>query len=176
MSSIYDKIKSVRKPRVQISYELEDGGATVKKELPFVVGVLGDFSGDTPDKKNLKQRKFVNIDGGSFNKVMSSLSPRVKTKVTNTLKNDGTKMALDLVFNSMEDFEPGKVAMQVPALKKLLDVRKKIQELLSKAERSEELEVALEKILSTDENLKEVMDKMNSNEDQEGKEDEKKEE
>jgi type VI secretion system protein ImpB len=80
--SIFDKIKTVRKPRVQISYELEQGDATVKKELPFVVGVLGDFSGKpTKPLKNFKKRKFINIHGENFNEVMEKMSPGVEMRV-----------------------------------------------------------------------------------------------
>ncbi|QEK39913.1 type VI secretion system contractile sheath small subunit [Candidatus Sneabacter namystus] len=155
--SIYDKIKKVRKPRVQISYEVEDGGATVKKELPFVVGVLGDFSGK-PVKplKALKKRKFVNIHGENFNEVMSSMTPGVEIRVENKVTNDGTELPVKLAFNSMDDFSPGKVAQGIEPLKKLMDIRAQLKELLSKAERSEKLEAALEKVLSSEENLKSI--------------------
>lgn len=155
MTSVYNKIKNGKKPRVQISYEVEDGGQQVKKELPFVVGVLGDFSGQpTKPLKSLKQRKFIQVDGENFNNVMQKMTPEVAFKVKNTLKNDDSELAVQLKFNSMDDFAPDKVAEQVEPLKKLLDARNKLKELLGKADCSESLEAQLEDILQNDELLK----------------------
>lgn len=163
MTNIYDKIKTVRKPRVQISYDVEDNGALVKKELPFVVGVLGDFSGDSKASlKALKHRKFVNINGENFEQVMSSIAPSVKTKVENTLKGDGSEIAVDLTFKSMDDFTPGKIAQNIPALKRLLDIRSKLNQLLTKIEKSDELEEALSKLIQSEETLKEVIEHLNN--------------
>ncbi len=93
--SVHDKLKRVRKPRVHITYEVETEGATVKKELPFVVGVLGDFSGNpTQPLKPLKDRKFIQIDRDNFNDVMSRMTPGLNLKVENTLKGDGSEMAV----------------------------------------------------------------------------------
>lgn len=165
MTNIYDKIKTVRKPRVQISYDVEDNGALVKKELPFVVGVLGDFSGDSKNSlKALKHRKFVNINGENFEQVMASIAPSVKTKVENTLKDDGSQISVDLTFKSMDDFTPGKIAENIPVLKRLLDIRAKLNQLLTKIERSDELEEALSKLIQSEETLKEVIDHFNSQE------------
>lgn len=162
MTSVYKKIDKVRKPRVQISYEVEDGGQTVKKELPFVVGVLGDFSGNpqTP-LKSFKQRKFVQVNGDNFNSVMTNIAPEVNFKVQNTLKNDGSEMAVRLKFNSIDDFLPDKVAAQVEPLKNLLEIRAKLKELLSKADVSEDLEVVLEKILKNNEHLESISKDLN---------------
>jgi type VI secretion system protein ImpB len=159
MTSIFDKIKTVRKPRVQISYELEEGDATVKKELPFVVGVLGDFSGKpTKPLKNFKKRKFINIHGENFNEVMEKMSPGVEMRVKNTIKNDGSEMPVKLSFSNMDDFSPTQIAANVPALKKLLTTRSKLKDLLSKAERSENLEKKLEEILQSEDQLKSLSD------------------
>jgi len=154
MNSVYNKIKKVRKPRVQISYEVEDGGSSVKKELPFVVGVLGDFSGN-PSKplKSFKQRKFIQVDGENFNDVMSKMTPELSFKVKNTLKNDDSLISVNLKFNSMNDFLPDKVAEQVEPLKRLLDIRARLKEILGKADCSEDLEAELEKILKSNEHL-----------------------
>ena len=161
--NIFDKIKKVRKPRVQISYDLEEGGATIKKELPFVVGVLGDFSGNpTKPLKHFKKRKFVNIHGENFNEVMESMNTGLEIKVENKIKGDGSTIPLNLSFESMDDFSPGNIAESVPALKKLLKVRGQLKDLLSKSERSEKLEQALEKILQSDDYLKEVSDGLKS--------------
>lgn len=164
MTSVYNKIKKVRKPRVQISYEVEDGDKSVKKELPFVVGVMGDFSGNsTKPLKPLKQRKFIQIDGENFNNVLSKMTPGLKFKVKNTLKKDGTEIPIDLKFESIDDFLPDKVAEQVEPLKRLLDIRLKLKELLGKADCSDQLEAVLEKILKDDENLKTLSETLNVN-------------
>ena len=151
--SIHDKLKRVRKPRVHITYDVETNGAEVVKELPFVAGVMGDYSGDnTEGKKSYKERKFVQIDRDNFNQVMGKINPKLGLKVENTLAGDGSEMGVDLDFNSMDDFEPTNIVHQVKPLKELLDARNKLRDLLSKADRSEELEEVLESILkNTDE-------------------------
>lgn len=146
--SIHDKLKRVRKPRVHITYDVETGGAQQNKELPFVVGVMGDYSGDnTENKKSLKERKFVSIDRDNFNQVMGNIAPTVSMKVENTLAGDNSEMAVDLKFNNMEDFHPTAIVNQVEPLKQLLEARNKLRDLMSKADRSEELEGILEDIL-----------------------------
>lgn len=155
--SIHDKLSRVRKPRVHITYEVETGGAAVQKELPFVVGVMGDFSGDpTSPLKPLKDRKYIQIDRDNFDSIMARMTPGVSMKVENTLAGDGSEMAVDLKFNSMDDFSPEKIVEQVDPLKKLQDTRDQLRDLLTKADRSEDLESALEKILSDADNLKGV--------------------
>lgn len=147
--SIHDKLKRVRKPRVHITYEVETNGAIDQKEIPFVMGVMGDYSGDNVDsKKQLKDRKFSQIDRDNFNEVMSNVAPQINLKVDNTLEGGDKEMAVNLAFNTMEDFEPHKVVEQVEPLKKLLDTRNKLRDLLTKADRSDALESVLEKILS----------------------------
>ncbi len=155
--AVHKKLERVRKPRVHITYDVETGGAAVKKELPFVVGVLGDFSGNpTTPLKPLKDRKFTQIDRDNFNDVMSKVAPELNMKVQNTLAGDGSEMAVQLKFNSMEDFEPGHVIQQVEPLRKLLETRNKLNDLLSKADRSEELEGLLEDVLKNSEQLKKL--------------------
>ncbi|MDD2861961.1 MAG: type VI secretion system contractile sheath small subunit, partial [Acidiphilium sp.] len=139
--SIHEKLNRVRKPRVHITYDVETDGAQIVRELPFVMGVMGDFSGDpTQPLKPLAERKFIQIDRDNFNDVMARMSPGLKLKVDNTLANDGSQMAVDLKFNSIEDFDPERVVDQVPALKSLLETRNKLRDLMSKADRSEQLE------------------------------------
>ncbi len=159
--SIHDKLKRVRKPRVHITYEVETEGAQIERELPFVMGVMGDFSGDpTQPLKPLAERKFVQIDRDNFNDVMARNAPGLKLKVDNTLAGDGSQMAVNLAFNSIDDFEPGRVIEQVPALKSLLETRNKLRDLLSKADRSDELEGLLEKVLQNDAELKSLSDQL----------------
>lgn len=153
--SIHEKLKRVRKPRVHITYEVETEGAEILRELPFVVGILGDFSGDpTEPLRPLSERKFIQIDRDNFNDVMARMTPGLNIRVDNTLAGDGTQMAVALKFNSIEDFEPGRVAEQVPALKALLETRNKLRDLMSKVDRSEQLENLLEQILKNEGELK----------------------
>lgn len=154
-SSIHDKLKRVRKPRVHITYDVETNGAEEKKELPFVVGVMGDYSGDNVEgKKSLKERKFVNIDRDNFDETLGKINPKAGFRVKNTLSGEAdSEMAVNLEFNSMEDFEPENVVEQVEPLKKLLDARNKLRDLLSKADRSEELENVLEQVLQSSDEL-----------------------
>ena len=153
--SIHDKLKRVRKPRVHITYDVETEGAQVLRELPFVVGVLGDFSGDPAQPlRPLAERKFIQVDRDNFDDVMSRMSPGLNLKVDNKLNDDGTQIPVALAFNAMEDFEPARIAAQVPALKALLDVREKLRDLMSKADRSTQLESLLEEILKSETELK----------------------
>lgn len=154
-ASIHEKLARVRRPRVHITYDVETDGAEVVRELPFVVGVIGDFSGDpTKPLRPFGERKFIQIDRDNFDDVMQRLSPGLRLKVEDTLSGDGSSMAVDLAFNSIDDFEPGRVLDQVPALRTLLETRNRLRDLLSKADRSEELELLLEKVLSDDQELR----------------------
>ncbi|MBI3186656.1 MAG: type VI secretion system contractile sheath small subunit [Gammaproteobacteria bacterium] len=147
--SIHDKLKRVRKPRVHITYDVETNGAVAEKEIPFVMGVMGDYSGDnTENKKPLKDRKFSSIDRDNINEVMANIAPEVKMKVNNTIEGNDSEMSVNLRFKNMEDFEPHKVIEQVEPLKKLLETRNKLRDLLTKADRSEKLEEILEQVLS----------------------------
>jgi type VI secretion system protein ImpB len=153
--SIHDKLKRVRKPRVHITYEVETEGAMVQKELPFVIGVMGDFSGNpTEPLKPLKDRKFIQIDRDNINDVMRRMTPGLNMRVENTLKGDGSEMAVNLKFESMEDFEPARVAAQVEPLRKLLETRDKLRDLLTKVDRSDDLESFLERVLQNADELK----------------------
>jgi type VI secretion system protein ImpB len=154
-SSIHDKLNRVRKPRVHITYDVETEGAQIERELPFVVGVMGDFSGDpTTPLKPLADRKFTQIDRDNFNDVMAGMTPGLKMRVDNKLSEEGSEMGVDLKFNSIEDFEPARIAQQVPALRALLETRAKLRDLMSKVDRSEELEGLLEQVLKNQDELK----------------------
>lgn len=154
-ASVHDKLNRVRKPRVHITYEVETEGAQVQRELPFVVGVMGDFSGDpTQPLRPMGERKFIQIDRDNFNDVMARMTPGVKLKVDNTLAGDGSQMSVDLKFNAIDDFEPAKIVEQVPALKSLMETRNKLRDLMSKVDRSDELEGLLEQVLKNEEELK----------------------
>jgi type VI secretion system protein ImpB len=153
--SIHDELAMVRKPRVHITYKVETEGAEIVKELPFVVGVLGDFSGNpTEPLKPLTDRKFIQIDRDNFNDVLKRMTPGLNLRVENTLKDDGSELAVQLKFNTIDDFAPGQVVKQVEPLRKLLEARDKLRDLLTKVDRSEKLEGLLEEVLKNTEKLK----------------------
>ncbi|MCI0458282.1 MAG: type VI secretion system contractile sheath small subunit [Gemmataceae bacterium] len=147
--SLQHKLDRVRRPRVQITYDVETNGAMVKKELPFVVGVLADLSGKPKEPlKPIKQREFVFIDRDNFNDVLAKQAPRIAMKVDNKLTNDDTKLAVELNFRHIEDFEPARVVNQVGPLRDLMEMRQKLTQLLSKMEGNDKLEALLAEILS----------------------------
>ncbi|RVV98307.1 type VI secretion system contractile sheath small subunit [Mesobaculum littorinae] len=161
MASVHDKLDKVRKPRVHIKYEVETEGAMVEKELPFVIGVLGDFSGDpTKELPSFGDRKFVQIDKDNFDQVMERMSPGLNLRVENTLSDDGGTIPVNLAFTSMADFDPARVVDQVPALKALLESRNQLRDLLTKADRSEELETLLEEILQDNDAVRRMVEEL----------------
>lgn len=154
MVSVNEKLERVRKPRVHIKYEVETEEGVVEKELPFVVGVLGDFSGEpTEPLKPLKERKFIKIDRDNISDVMKRQNPGLKLMVDNELSNEDSELKVDLKFRSMEDFEPAKIVEQVPELKALKEARDKLRDLLSKSDRSDKLEQILEETLQNKDKL-----------------------
>ena|SRR6476659_7199045 len=157
--SLQHKIDRVRPPRVQITYDVETGGAIELKELPFVVGVMGDFSGKPEEPlPAFKNRKFVEIDPDNFDQVLSGMSPRLAFTVDNKLQNDGSKMGVELKFNSIEDFEPDNFVQQVEPLRKLVEARQKLSDLLSKMDGNDKLESMLEDIMSNADKQKQLSD------------------
>lgn len=155
--SLQHKIDRVRPPRVQITYDVETGGAIELKELPFVVGVLGDFVGKSEEPlPALKNRKFVEIDPDNFNQVLAGMKPRLAFTLDNKLQDDGSKMGIELKFKNIEDFEPDNVVQQVEPLRKLVEARKKLSDLRSKMDGNEKLESMLEDIISNADKQKEL--------------------
>ena len=157
--SLQHTLDRVRAPRVQITYDVEVGDSIEKKEIPFVVGVMGDFSGkpDEPLPK-MKDRKFVEIDRDNFNKVLEGMKPRVAFRVDNKLANDGSQLAVDLRFKSMDDFHPESVAEQITPLKKLVEARKRLSDLLTKLDGNDKLDELLQDIISNTDALKKLGD------------------
>lgn len=155
--STQKKLSRVRPPRVQITYDVEVGDAIETKELPFVLGVLGDYSGQpkTPLPK-LKERKFVEIDRDDFDDVMKGIGPRLNLRVDNQLQKDGTQMGMELNFAKLEDFEPQNVVNQVEPLKKLLEVRTRLSDLRNKITGNDKFEELLEDIVRDTEKLKKI--------------------
>jgi type VI secretion system protein ImpB len=164
MNSINEKLEKVRKPRVHIKYEVETGDGIVQKELPFVVGALGDYVGNAPGEqlKPLKERKFINIDQDNFDEVLAKQKPGLSYRVNNELSPNDSELKIDLQFRSMADFEPENVIAQIPALKALKDKRDKLRDLLSKADNSSELENVLEEILQDAEKIQSVRTELNT--------------
>jgi type VI secretion system protein ImpB len=160
------KLDRVRKPRVQITYDVETEGSPIKRELPFIVGVLADLSGHPdPDAEPLpklktEQRKFVEINRDSFDKVMSGIKPRLALRVANELQKDGTKIGVELKFRTMEDFEPANVVRQIEPLRKLLEARQRLAELKSKVVSNDRLEGLLQRIIHDTDQLKQLAREM----------------
>ena len=159
--SVQHKVGRVRPPRVQITYDVETNGAMQKIELPFVVGVLADLSGQPKEAlKVLKERKFVPIDRDNFNDVLKKAAPRLALKVPNKLTDQAGNLGVELNFNHMDDFEPTKVAQQVGPLKELLDMRQRLTQLLSKMEGNEKLEQLLADVMSNTDKAAEIAKQM----------------
>ncbi len=152
--SIQPKLGRVRPPRVQITYDVETGGAIVMKELPFVVGIMADLSGKPdqplPQLKDPK-RKFVQIDRDNINDVMKGIGPRLAYKVDSKLTNDDSKIGVELRFGNIEDFGPEQIAEQVEPLKRLVEVRKQLTALLAKTDGNDRLAEKLQEIIGNTE-------------------------
>jgi type VI secretion system protein ImpB len=144
--STQHKLDRVRPPRVHITYDVEIGGAIELKELPFVMGVLGDFTGQ-PEQPlpKLKERKFVEITPDNFDSVLEGMKPHLSFNVENKLSEDpnAPNLKVDLKFKSMDDFEPENVARQVKPLRELLDLRTRLSDLRGSLQGNDKLEEAL---------------------------------
>ena len=155
--STQKKLSRVRPPRVQITYDVEVGDAIETKELPFVLGVLADLSGQPKEPlPKLKERKFVQIDRDNFDDVLKGAAPRLALRVDNKLQNDGTQISIDLDFEKLEDFEPTAIVNQVAPLKQLLEMRAKLSDLRNKVMGNEKLEEILDDVLRDTEKLREI--------------------
>lgn len=140
-----------------MTYDVEIGDSIEQKELPFVAGVVGDFSGaSTVDHKRLKERKFVSVDNDNFDEMMSAIQPRAVYRVPNQLSADGGEFAVDMTFRSMDDFRPEAIVQQVEPLKKLLDARARLADLRNKLAGNEKLEDILMDVLNSTEKLNQL--------------------
>jgi type VI secretion system protein ImpB len=152
--SVQKRLQKVRAPRVQMTYDVEIGDAIENKELPFVVGVLGDFGADpAAPKKRLKDRKFVNVDADNFDEVLGGVAPATSFRVQNHLSPEGGEFAVQLQFKQMDDFRPEAVVQQVAPLKGLLDARAKLADLRNKLAGNDKLEDLLNDVLTNTEKL-----------------------
>jgi type VI secretion system protein ImpB len=155
--SLQHTLDRVRSPRVQITYDVEIGDAIEMKEIPFVVGVLADLSGkpDEPLPK-VKDRKFVEIDRDNFNQVLAGMKPRLAYRVDNKLTNDDSKMAVELRFKSLDDFHPERVAEQVTPVRKLVQARKRLSDLLAKLDGNDKLDELLQDVLASTDSIEKL--------------------
>ena len=155
--STQKKLERIRPPRVSIAYEVETGGAIEKKELPFLMGVLGDFTGQpTEPLPKLKERKFVEVTPDNFDDVLASMKPHLSFTVENKLAEDANapKLAVDLNFRSMDDFSPDAVAKQVKPLRELLELRTQLADLRGSLQTNEKLDEVLQATLGDADKMK----------------------
>ncbi len=157
--SVQKRLEKVRPPRVQLTYDVEIGDAIEQKEIPFVTGVLADFTGQADPNKplpKLKDRKFVSVDLDNFDEVMKGMAPKASYRIKNELSPDGGEFAVNLAFDKIEDFRPEAVVLQVEPLRKLLDARTKLADLRNKMAGNEKLEDILGDVLSNTEKLEKL--------------------
>jgi type VI secretion system protein ImpB len=162
-ASTQHKLDRVRPPRVQITYDVEVGDAIEVKELPFVMGVMGDFTGQPVDPlPRLKDRKFVEINPDNFDAVLESMKPHLAFSVENKLSEDPNagNLKVDLNFKSMDDFSPDAVARQVKPLRELLDLRTKLTDLRGSLQGNDKLDEILQNTLSDSDKLNKLKDEM----------------
>jgi type VI secretion system protein ImpB len=154
--SVHRKLERVRPPRVHISYEVEIGDAIELKELPFVMGVLADFTGQpTEPLPKLRDRKFVEVTPDNFDEVLKSMKPHLAFKVDNRLSDDpeAGRLGVDLRFENLDDFSPDRVAQQIDPLRKLLELRQQLADLRGSLQGNDKLEEVLQATLSDAEKM-----------------------
>src|SRR5580658_10551659 len=169
--SVQKKLQRVRPPRVQVTYDVEIGDAIQLKELPFVLGVLGDFTGMPAEQlARLKDRRFVEVTGDNFDSVLESMKPHVAFSVDNKLSEDSNagQLKVDLRFKSLEDFEPEQVARQVKPLRELLELRTRLNDLKGTLQTNEKLDDALLEAVSKSENLDKLKSEVGEKEEPNG--------
>lgn len=150
-------LDKVRSPRVHITYDVEIGDAIEMKEIPFVIGVLGDLSGKPNEPlPKLKDRKFIEIDRDNFNSVLEGMKPRLAFKADNKLTEDDTKLAVELNFKSIDDFHPEQVANQITPVRKLVEARHKLSDLLNKLDGNDRLDELLQDVITSTDSLEKL--------------------
>ena len=155
--STQKKLSRVRPPRVQITYDVEVGDAIETKELPFVLGVLGDYSGNPVEPlPKLKDRKFVSVDRDNFDEVLKGMAPRLAMRVDNRLQDDGTQLGVELEFSQLADFEPQNVARQVEPMRQLLEIRGRLANLRNKMVGNDRLQEMLDDIVRDTDKLRQI--------------------
>lgn len=155
------KLDRVRPPRVHITYDVETGDAIEVKELPFVMGVLGDFTGQPKEAlKPLKERKFVDVTPDNFDKVLEGMKPHLALTVKNTQSTDSSTglLRVDLEFKKLDDFDPDNVARQVGPLAKLLELREKLTDLKGRLQGNDKLDALLQEVIKDTEKVRKLHD------------------
>ena len=161
--SVHAKLERVRPPRVHVTYNVEIGGAEEVKEIPWVIGVLGDFSGQPEEPlEAIKKRRFVEVTPDNFDQVLANMKPRVAFNVENKLSDDSNagKISVDLRFTSMEDFEPENVARQVKPLRELLELRTRLSDLRGTIQGNAKLEQLLSEVIGNTEKMTQIAKEM----------------
>lgn len=147
--SIQHKLDRVRPPRVHITYDVEIGDAVEQKEIPFVAGVLADLAGKPePPLPALKERKCIEIDRDNFNTILAGMRPRLAFRVANRIQENDTTIGVDLTFASLDDFHPASIARQVAPVRKLVEARRKLYNLLGKLDGNDTLEALLQDVVT----------------------------
>jgi type VI secretion system protein ImpB len=155
--SIQQKISRVRPPRVHITYDVEVGGAIEMKELPFVVGVLGDFTGQPEEAlPRLRDRKFVEVDRDNFDEALAGMKPHLALRVDNKLADDDSKLSVDLRFKELADFDPDQLVQQVEPLRRLVELRQNLSDLLAKTDGNDKLGDLLQDVLQNTDKQKQL--------------------
>jgi type VI secretion system protein ImpB len=158
-NSTQHKLDRVRPPRVHVTYDVEVGDAIEMKELPFVLGVLGDFTGQ-PEQPlpRLRERKFVEVNPDNFDQVLEGMKPHLSYSVENKLSedSDAPQLKVDLHFKSMEDFDPENVAKQVKPIRELLDLRTKLSDLRGSLQGNDKLEELLMDAVNSSEKMEKL--------------------
>ena len=157
--SVQKKLGRIRPPRVQITYDVETGGAIQKKELPLIVGIMADLAGK-PDGPVIpvKARKFVEIDRDNFNDVCASIGPRLAFQVPNRLKDDDTKLSVELRFRKIDDFRPESIVQQVEPLRKLFEARQRLNDLIGKLDGNDDLDALLQEVAANTDSQKQIQE------------------
>lgn len=140
MNNTQHKLDKTRPPRVQITYDVEIGSAQTAKELPLVIGVMGDFTQTT---SGLRERNFLNIDKDNFNEIMASMKPAAEFYVDSVLPEKIGKLAISLTFHNMDDFSPDNIVQQVESLRKLMELREQLSDLRNRVASNERLKEQL---------------------------------
>jgi type VI secretion system protein ImpB len=155
--STQHKLDRVRPPRVQITYDVEIGDAIEKKSLPLVVGIMADLAGKPAEPLPiLKKRRFTEIDRDNINGIMASIGPRLAFQVQNRLTDEDSKLNVELNFGSLDDFDPAAVVRQVEPLRKLMEARQRLSDLLTKLDGNDDLDRLLQEVVVNTENLKQL--------------------
>ena len=163
------RVGRVRPPRVQITYDVEDGDATTTRDLPMVAGIISDLSGDADDPATYNQRQFVEVEQGGVDRFMKRIRPTLQFSVSNELTGEsGDEIGVSLEFDSLDDFSPMGVASQIPQTAKLLEARRKLTDLFGKVEANDKLDGILGDILADADKQERLRSELGLNDEGEG--------